>query len=307
MTVESGGRVLVLGKGRLAVDCLGYLQESGAQVVGVVPDPSDDGTDSWQPSLKRVAYDAGLEVGGFSPDSSHLDRVWLAARAPDYLLSFQFGLILDAEMLRLPIRGALNLHFAPLPRYRGVAPIHWALRNHESEHGVTLHHIDSGVDSGDVVAIRRFPVANDTTARELYDISVREGTALFRSTWPSVVREEAPRQAQAERDALYYNRYSTSYEAVALDWTLDAAALAATARSLIFPPLQLPVVSLGSKELRVQRAYFDRNEHGSASGRVLELIDGWLVVAAAGGRVHLQVLPADLRRVPVSRGDTLSS
>jgi methionyl-tRNA formyltransferase len=283
-------RVVLLGKNALAVGCLDVLRAAGAEVVLVVADPSDQGVDDWQPSLARAAQSAGIQVD--RPlrinAAETIDRI--AALEPEVLLSCQYAQLLGAGIRGVASAATLNLHFGPLPKYRGVAPIYWAIHNGESETGVTLHHVDAGIDSGDIVATRRVPIQAGDTARDLYLRSTEAGIELLREAWPLVSAGQADRRPQDPAGSLYYNRHSVDYDRRRLAWHDDCAAIANRARALIFPPLQYPEICVGDEVLEVGAVSWDRIDHPGRPGQVLAVDDTGILVAAPGGRVRLSDL-----------------
>jgi len=288
-------RVVLLGKNALAVGCLDVLLEAGAQIVLVVADPSDDGTDGWQPSLARAAESAGIPVQRPARINVAETVEAIAALSPDILLSCQYAQILGAGIRAVASVATLNLHFGPLPRYRGVAPIFWAIRNGETEHGVTLHHVDAGVDSGDILAAATVPILPTDTARDLYERSTDAGIELLRETWPRIRARDAPRRPQDAGQSLYYNRYSVDYDQRRLAWDADCAVVADRARALIFPPFQFPEICLAGEILEVGSVSWDRADHSARPGQILAVDDAGVLVAAPGGRLRLGDLRSEGR------------
>ena len=280
-------RVVVLGKNRLAVECLRALVDAGDEVILAVADPSDDGRDGWQPSFRAAAEHVGVRV--VSPprlnEDTFVDSV--EREQPDFLLSFQAGQLLRNRLLATARVAALNLHFGPLPRYRGVAPIAWALINGESTTGVTIHHISAGIDSGDVVASASVPIDREETGRTLYDKCTDAGVLLFRSAWPRIRMGEVAAEPQAEEEALYYNRYSIDFSRRRIRWNADVAVIANRARAFIFPPFQFPTIGVGDTEFEVTALEWDRRPHAARPGQVLEVQGDSVVVAAPGGRLRI--------------------
>jgi methionyl-tRNA formyltransferase len=285
-------RVVVIGKNRLAVAALDAIRAAGDEIACVVVDPADAGEDGWQPSLRRAAESAGHRVEApVSPnDAAFLAQ--LDALAPDFVVSMQAAHILGRPLIAMPRMAAMNLHFGPLPRYRGVAPIAWAIINGEDETGVTLHLIDPGIDSGPILASVPVRIARDETARSLYDRCTQAAIDLFAAEWPRVRTGELAARPQ-DGDALYYNRHALDFGQRAIGWQRDARDVANWTRAYIFPPLQLPHVSAGDTRIEVGAVAWDRKPHAGRPGQVLEVADDHVVVAAPGGRVTLSELRRD--------------
>jgi methionyl-tRNA formyltransferase len=253
-----------MGKNRLAVECARVVVEAGDRIVLAVLDPGDDGDDSWQPSFRKAAEAADFPTFAPSDVSSPTAVARLAAVRPELIFSFQYAQILRPPVIALAQVATLNLHYGPLPRYRGVAPIAWALINGESATGVTLHHVDPGVDSGDVVCAVNVPIARGDTGRSLYDKCTDAGIRLFTDWYPRLRAGAIPRIPQNPSDVLYYNRHSIDFRDRAIPWHTDVERLANWIRAFIFPPYQYPTFRCGDLTLEVsdQAGEFSCEKYG---------------------------------------------
>jgi methionyl-tRNA formyltransferase len=229
-------RVLIAGKGEIAVRTaalLAGLAEAGLTPARpeVVPDRGDDGTDSWLPSLRRRARARGWPVHG---------SVAECGLGPgDVLLSLQHDRILT--IADLGGARAYNLHFAEVPRYRGVHTSIWPLRRGETAAAVTLHVLTEMVDAGPVVAFRRFELAPFASARDLYATCHRHGFELVKDHLRDLLDGTVRPTPQASTGATTYRRADLDLSDVELrDFTGTAEQVRDRCRSLIFPPFQLP-------------------------------------------------------------------
>ncbi len=279
--------VVIIGKNRLAVDCMATILEAGDRVVLAVADANDDGRDGWQPSFRAAALRLGIDTvapanvndAGFVAEVDDL--------SPDYLLSFQAPQILKPPLIATGRIAALNLHFGPLPRYRGVAPIAWAIINGEPATGVTIHHISPGIDDGDIVVSAEVPIGATDTGRELYDRCSQAGIALFASSWAELRSGSAVSRPQDPDHALYYNRHSIDFSRRRIVWHQDAERIANWVRAMIFPPFQFPCLSLAGEEYQIGMVTWDRGSHARRPGQILGLEGSAVLVAAPGGRLAL--------------------
>ena len=159
------------GTPRFAVPTLEKLVESGHAVPLVVtqPDrPRGRGMEMTVSPVKEAALRLGLPIA--QPDkikSNDEFRTQLAAIHPDAIIVVGYGRIIPQWMIDLPRFGNLNLHASLLPKYRGAAPIQWAIANGESITGVTTMRIDAGLDTGDILLQRELPIEPDDTAETL--------------------------------------------------------------------------------------------------------------------------------------------
>lgn len=171
-------RVAVLGKGGLAVRACELVAAAEDMVLDAVVPVADE--PDWDVALSaQVAArwpDARLVSGG--------DWHPLAEDPPDLLLSVLYDRIIGPELFERCGR-AVNLHPGPLPRYRGVRPVNWALHNGESMHGVTLHEIDRGVDSGPVISQALFSIwPQIDEVRDVWKRSTEVARVLLEQTLP---------------------------------------------------------------------------------------------------------------------------
>jgi methionyl-tRNA formyltransferase len=162
-------RALFFGTPAIAVPALDALHGI-AEIVGVVcqPDrPAGRGLELAAPPVKARAIELGLRVEQPTKVRTPEFAAWVRDAAADVALVIAYGRILPPAVLAGPRRGCLNLHASILPRYRGAAPITWAIVRGEAETGISLMQMDEGMDTGPVLSIHRIPIGPETTASEL--------------------------------------------------------------------------------------------------------------------------------------------
>ncbi len=193
--------VVLLGKGSLAIRIGQWFLDSGEYtlqcVVPSVPEPAwTDSLAGWARQKELNVVESG-EVGDI-PGSAALN--WRT----DLAFSVFYSRIVQAPFIARCGR-ILNLHNGPLPRYRGVSPINWALKNGESTHGVTIHEITPGVDDGPVVSQLTYSIyPGFDEVRDVYERALEYGWTLFEQTMPILDRIAA--RPQDETKALTYRR-----------------------------------------------------------------------------------------------------
>jgi len=197
-------RLVVMAYQDIGYACLDELFSLGANVTAVVTHRDDPREAIWFRSVAERARSAGVPV--LEPASVNSPEVVdeIARLAPDMILSFYFREILSRDILALPSQGALNLHGSLLPRYRGRCPVNWVLVHGETETGVTLHHMELRPDTGDIVAQRAVPIADEDTALTLNRKLGAAAHALLRETFPRLVAGTAPRIPQDHTRASYF-------------------------------------------------------------------------------------------------------
>ncbi len=165
-------RIIFMGTPDFAVPALKALHKSGYEVVLVVtqPDrPKGRGRKLCPPPVKEAAIDLGYDV--IQPVSIRTGEFAdsILKLKPDIFVVVAFGHILPKNILALPKIGAINIHASLLPKYRGAAPIQWAIINRETETGVTTMFMDEGMDTGDVLLSSKIKIAPDDTSASLHD------------------------------------------------------------------------------------------------------------------------------------------
>jgi methionyl-tRNA formyltransferase len=167
-----------------------------------------------------------------SVDSAGIERM-LAQLRPDFLFSFYCRWMLSDGILARARRGALNMHGSLLPRYRGRAPLNWAILNGETETGATLHYMTSRADAGDIVDQLAVPILIDDTAADVMKkVTVAAEVVLVRSL-PGLVSGQAPRLPQRILPGEYFGRRSP--EDGRIDWSWPAARIHNLVRA-VAPP-----------------------------------------------------------------------
>ena len=165
-------RIIFMGTPEFACPTLQRLIDRGENLIAVVtqPDrPKGRGQKPEPPPVKTVAERHGIAV--FQPTKVRTPESIEHIRelAPDLVVVVAFGQILPQRLLDVPRFGCVNVHASLLPRYRGAAPLNWVLINGETETGVTTMHMDAGLDTGDMLLVKRTPIDPDEDARSLHD------------------------------------------------------------------------------------------------------------------------------------------
>jgi methionyl-tRNA formyltransferase len=179
-------RLVFCGTPDFAVPMLEAVLAAGHEVALVLtqPDrPSGRGMQMTASPVKQAAVEHGIPVVQPARLKTNDDlRAQLEAIAPDAILVVAYGRIIPAWMLALPRYGNLNLHGSLLPKYRGAAPIQWAIARGETLTGVTTMRLDEGLDTGDMLLSRSLPVAPDETAADVYPRLAQIGAGLMVET-----------------------------------------------------------------------------------------------------------------------------
>jgi len=262
-------RAIVLGYHDIGCTGIESLLENGFEIAAVFTHADDPHETQWFRSVAELAARRGLPV--FAPkDPSH--PLWLKRireLAPDVLFSFYYRQMLSDDLLALPPRGCFNLHGSLLPAYRGRAPANWAILNGETETGVTLHHIVSRPDAGDIVGQRRVPITPADDARTLNQKLAEASRVLLDQTLPLIRAGTAPRIPQDDKAASYYGK-RTPADGV-IDWRKPAADIVNLVRAVTRPYPGAFTYSRATKVLVWQAEAVKKAMRDVAPGKVVSV------------------------------------
>lgn len=219
-------KLIFMGTPDFAVPSLERLLEDGHEVSLVVTQP-DKPVGRKQiltpPAVKVCALSHNLPV--FQPESMKTEATLsrLAQEQADAIVVVAYGKILPKAVLELTPYGCINVHGSLLPRYRGAAPVQWAVLNGDAESGVTTMQLDEGVDTGDILLMSRRPLDDRITGGELFDLLAADGAALLSRTLRELKAGTLQPQPQPAEGACYASMLNKSM--CPLDWSREAATL----------------------------------------------------------------------------------
>lgn len=215
-------RVIFMGTPEFAVASLGAILEAGHEVPLVVSTPDREkgrGLKLMPSAVKAFAVERGLEVA--TPESLKDPEFieLLRSKMPEVICVVAFR-ILPEQVYTIPSRGSFNLHGSLLPKYRGAAPINWAIINGEKETGVTTFFLQKRVDTGAIIMQRAIPIAPEMTAGELHDVMMEIGAEVVVETLRMI--EEGRCEPAMQNDSLASPAPKIFRDDCRIDWTLPA-------------------------------------------------------------------------------------
>ena len=222
-----------MGTPVFSVPSLERLILDGHEIAAVFtqPDkPAGRGKHLHEPPVKTLALEHGIAVHQPSKIRNNEEvRAIFETISPDACVVVAYGKILPAWMLAIPRLGCSNVHGSLLPKYRGAAPINWAIANGEPETGVTIMQMDPGMDTGPMLAQRSIPIGDDETAPEVSARLSHLGAELLSETLPRVERGEVSPQMQDDSNATYAPMLKR--EDGLIDWRMSAREIANRVRA----------------------------------------------------------------------------
>lgn len=275
-------RIVFMGTPDFAEASLKKLIEEGFDVVGVFtqPDkPKGRGMELSFSPVKELALAHGLPV--FQPtkmrDGTALEQI--KALAPDILVVVAYGRILPDDILALPRYGAINVHGSLLPKYRGAAPIQWAVLNGDKVTGVSTMYLASEMDTGDVIYTAETEIGEFETSGELFDRLMLMGAELLVKSLRDIENGTAPRTPQDHSKASYVSQLDKSF--CPIDWNKSPRSVVKWIYGL--QPWPVATMDIEGKTYRVFAAEYTGNKTNKAPGQIVSAGEKGIEVACAGG------------------------
>ena len=278
-------RIVFMGTPDFAVPCLESLISSGHEIAGVFTQP-DKPVGRKQimtpPAVKACALEHGLTV--YQPTKLRDGTVLgiLKELQPEVIVVAAYGRIIPKDILDYPRNGCINVHGSLLPKYRGAAPIQWAVINGESETGVTIMQMNEGLDTGDILYSKAIPIGIDDTAESMFDKLSVLGADMIVEALDTLVRGELKPVPQDDAQSCYAPMLSK--EISDIDWSKSAREVYDLVRGLYSWPIAQTV--LHGKKLKIYRA--TPCEKSGAAGEIINVSP--LTVACGSGSVIIEEL-----------------
>lgn len=293
-------RIVFMGTPDFAVGSLQALCESGKhEILAVVtqPDrPKGRGNKLLQTPVKEYALEQGLTV--YQPQKVKTPEFveLLHELQPEMIVVAAFGQFLSKEILELPKYGCINVHASLLPKYRGAAPIQYAIIKGEKESGVTIMQMDIGMDTGAMLDKVVVPIAENTTMGELYDALREQGATLLLQVIDKIAAGTAVAEPQDDAQATYATLLDRSMEHI--DWSKTAQEVHNLIRGFNPAPSTFTKLPNG-KSLKIWGSKMTDKSSAAAAGTVIETGKHSFFVACGEGVLEItEVQPESKKRMP---------
>ncbi|MBN1831045.1 MAG: methionyl-tRNA formyltransferase [Deltaproteobacteria bacterium] len=304
-----------MGTPEFALPALKALIAHDYEILAVVtqPDrPKGRGRKLAVSPVKELALTHHIDVlqpekASNDPFCAHIQNM-----GPDLIIVVAFGQILSKEFLRIPKWGAVNIHASLLPKYRGAAPIQRAILNNESRTGLTIMHMDEGMDTGPIIYQTELLILKDETAGQLHDrLALLAGEVIIKSLADMADKpvKEIPQDDSAATYASKIQKKDTR-----VDWTPPASEISCRIRAL--DPSPGAYTLLDGKEVKLfASTVIEENGTNDVPGRVLECKEDEIHVQSGRGIVGIRAIQVPgkkrlmvsdfLRGFPLSEGTVL--
>jgi len=259
------GKICLAGKSDALVKALQHaISQYPREMICALPSRSDHPEHTWQYSVSRFCRDNNIETITLEQAYSMEDLL---------LISIQYDLILRPERFR-SVR-LYNIHFSLLPAYKGVYPAIWPILNGEVQSGVTLHVIDSGIDTGDVIDQLAVPILLNDTARDLYLKCQEAAVIVFKKNLEDLLNKEYVSNPQPSVGSFYYSKNSIDFSNNKIDLNRTAYQIHNQVRAFNFREYQMPTLF----ERKMFKSEITSVKSKAKAGTVLHETEKYITVA----------------------------
>jgi methionyl-tRNA formyltransferase len=289
-------RAVVFAYHDVGCRCLEVLLDQRVEVPLVVTHPDDPRENVWFGSVAKLARERGLAVA--TPEDPNVPEFVAKVRAlrPDFLFSFYYRAMLHRTLLETAPRGAFNMHGSLLPKYRGRAPVNWAVLHGETQTGATLHEMVEKPDAGRIVDQEAVAILPDDRAVDVFAKVTGAAQRVLARSLPALIAGSAVLRAQDLSKGSYFG--GRRPEDGRIDWSQSAKRIHDLVRA-VAPPYPGAFTELEGRRLRVLRTRLLPRRDPGRSSALLQAEAGRCVAACADGGA-LELLELELDGEPLS-------
>lgn len=275
-------KIVFMGTPDFAVPALeGLIEEFGVCAVYTQPDrPKGRGKKLSMSAVKEVALKNNIPViqpERLRKDQEALDE--LKKINPDFIIVVAYGQLLPKEVIDLPKYGCINLHASLLPKYRGAAPVNWAIIKGEEKSGNTTMFMDEGLDTGDMLLKSEIEITPNMTAGELHDKLMADGKEMLINTIKGILSESIERTKQPGDCPFYASMLDK--EMAAIDWSKSAQEIHNLVRGM--NPWPVAHSKYGKDVMKVYETEVLEKSFADAPGTILQVTGEGIIVACGEG------------------------
>lgn len=238
--------ICIAGKNQCAIDALDFLIKKKKFNLFSLPNDSDTGKNNWQSSFKKFSKSKKIKIVKLS-DLCKIKKL--------FLFSFEYEKIININ--NFVSKNLYNFHFSLLPKYRGCHTNFLQIFNGEKYSGVTMHKIDNGIDTGEIIYQSKFKININDTGYKNYLRLMSTSVKLFKKNFNNIIRKKYINKKQNLKKGSYFSRDSVNYsKLIHINKIYNNLSFHNKVRALIFPPFQLPIYN-GKK---IIKSIYNRNK-----------------------------------------------
>jgi methionyl-tRNA formyltransferase len=265
-------KIIVFGNQKICIDCLNILRRKKDVEIGFVVgcELPRDKTFGY-PSVRKYCKENNIKF--YNPTVLDERILKLVENyKPDLCFSIYYRLIFKPPLINIPKMGFINFHSGLLPAYRGPAPTMWAIVKGENYSGMTIHYIDKGIDTGDIIVQKKVKIYRNTTGSKLNDKVMSAGVRLFRENIDKLLEGKNARRAQTKSGISYFGRFVPSVRNI--NW-FDNKHLVERRVKALTKPYSGALAKVAGKQMVIWDAISLNRplRHYGGPGRIVEVLD----------------------------------
>jgi len=288
--------IVFMGTPDIAKESLEAIYNSGHNILAVVTNPDRTkgrGMKMIPSPVKEFAIEKGIQI--LQPEKVKGNEELIKKindLKPDLICVVAYGKILPLELIKIPRFGSINLHGSLLPKYRGAAPIQWAVLNGDTETGATIMYIDEQLDSGDMILKEKIQIGQYETTGEVWEKVSKIGSKLLINAISLIEKGEAPREKQGNN---YTLAPMLNKEMSLIDWNKTSEEINNLVRGL--NPIMGAYTMLDGKKIKIWKVKIVQPVGNKKPGTILEASDKFgLVVATGNGAISVEEIQGENSR-----------
>lgn len=286
-------RIIFMGTPNFAVPCLKKLIQSDHEIVAVFTQPDKKkgrGYTLAAPPIKELALQHKIPV--FQPENLKNQEIsnLIESLRPDLIIVVAYGKILPGNVLKIPQLGCINVHGSLLPKYRGAAPIQWAIINGEKITGITTMYMNEGLDTGDIILQSETKIGKNETSAELFDRLSIIGAELLIKTLTEIELGNIHREKQHDEIATYAPMLNKSLAKI--NWNESAEKIHNLVRGL--NPWPVAMTALDNKNLKIYKTKIAESIYGNPGE--IKSIDPFIVVCGNNSAIEILELQLESKK-----------
>ncbi len=277
-------KIVFMGTPIFAKEILASLIEEKYNIVAVVSQPDRKvgrKKEIKYTPVKEVAVENNIPV--YQPENIKKDYKFLEEIKPDIIITAAYGQIVPEEVLNLPSIECINVHGSLLPKYRGGAPIHYAIINGDKKTGVTIMKMVKEMDAGDIISQKEFEIKKDDTLDIVHANMIEVGKTLLKETLPNIINNNYTSIKQDENKVVFSPTIKREEEKI--DWSKDGIDIYNQIRGM--NPWPVAYSQINDKKFKFFTTRFIEDESKKESGLILDITKEGITVEVKGGILKL--------------------
>lgn len=288
-------KIAIAGKNNIAINATKFLLQHyfSKNEILLIPNASDNGADYFNRSFLKFGRENNLNIADLNACYEIENLLFI---------SLEFDKIIKPKHFKT--KRLFNIHFSALPKYKGVFTSIMPILNGELKSAVTLHKIDSGIDTGDIIDQIYFNIGRNTTARELYFKYLKFGFACFKKNISNLIKQDFIFKPQNALESSYYSRKNIDFSNIIIDFKKSSFQIHNRLRAFIFKEYQLPIInkspiikSILSDE-KIASNYFFESDYGF----IISGIDGYKIYAIKDCALSIECAISALNKCAIGGG-----